>query len=158
MPYFRADIKLSKRRKQAIWGYCLLAMAALILIPDLIYNNDNSTGPGKYYFFRIIRIVVAVNAIFSGIGKIRQAKRIYYIDITESGVEWLGEYMDKPFKIEWSDLHWVKKDNRGAIIFSRASSFTASLSLQLYNSGEQENILEQVSSIAKQHAIPLVNF
>jgi hypothetical protein len=156
MHYIEADMpEINSRRRKKTWGYVLVILAVIVLIFEFFSVR---TASQENTFGTVFRVVLILNALYSGIQKIREAGRIYYTRIDASGIEWFNENMESPMVVEWKDLRWIKADQRGSVIFSRSSSFSAVLSMQQYSTDKQKNIQELISNFADQFQVQKVNF
>lgn len=150
MPVFHAQIHPEKRKKTLLLGY-FFVMAGLALFVVSFYLNK-TTLPEIFY------AVLSINAIISGIGKIRGRKQVF-IQITDEGIKGLVyEKSSNEIIVAWKDIHWIKKEKDGDITIYRASSFSDHFFLKDFSEEDKTEIYQQLQSVAVRKQVHLINF
>ena len=89
----------------------------------------------------------------------RKKGREHFLELTGENICWLlSEAQYKAAIISWNDTRWIKKEKNGTLFFFRESSFSESIPLADFPADMQQEIMEQIATIANERQIRLVNF
>jgi hypothetical protein len=140
-----------KKRNAALLSWSLVVcsivfMVIIILIPE----RD---------FSRVVTIIINLNLLWMGVSRLREKNKIYSIEVTEAGIEWLlHPIQKKPLFASWSSIHWIKLEHNNSITLYYQSSFSKSLKMGEFSEENRKEIFQTIQEFAMQKQIRLINF
>jgi hypothetical protein len=107
---------------------------------------------------QIARAILPIWLLWSGFERLMKSRREYFLEISDRQVYWHLREFESRQTILWDDVRWIKREKDGTISFYMASSFRAGFHPRVFTQAEQEQLLNEITGIAIEKHLELVNF
>lgn len=156
MSRFISQPDLKKRKRQKIWDYVTVFLGVLYV--STFFFVDRSFKEDR--LFREMQVLFFLYLIYSSARRLFSKRKDVFIEINERHilfrtVPWGSE---SERTIDWRDIKWIKQENNFSVSVFQASSFSENFSIKGFSVADQERILQEIQSIAREKQVRLVNF
>ena len=152
MPRFIVHTKEKQKRRTLLWAYFLIVVGLFSFVLFIFFDGRNDLSG-------IASMVIAMNALASGINQLRNVRKVRFIEVDKEHIAWGGyEKFENIIPVDWNDIRWIKKEKDGGITLFQDSSFSKHISLAKFSDDDQNEIMLLLQQIATERRIRMINF
>lgn len=140
-----------KKKRESIIAWTLIFSGLVFLAISVL--------TGKVIISPVLNIIITLDLLWSGIGRLRKKQKQFFIEIDGIGIHWLlNEFDKKPAMASWQDTRWIKQEHDTSITIYQDSSFSKNIQLTAFPDKDKKEIVELIVQQADQKNVRLVNF
>jgi hypothetical protein len=136
-----------KNKRSLLFAWIMISVGALSLVALLFTTQQ-----------RIGRAILPIWLLWAGFERLMKSRREYFLEINDRQLYWHLREFESRQTLLWDDVRWIKREKDGTISFYMASSFRAGLHPGVFTQAEQEQVLNEITGIAMEKNLELVNF